>query len=108
MAYGVVELWKPKPSWHALSSEEKQGYINQLPKMLEQLMSAGVKLHGMYWSRYGSDYQFFASWEMPNQEMVEALARGLEEASWYRYFDQVAYTGKAVTLEEFLNFPTHK
>ncbi len=101
-----IELWKEKESWRKLSQQERSNYVNQLGPHIQTLIAGGVEI--VCWGAnekstdQRADYDFFAVWKFPNQEMVNQFEKLVEGSGWYNYFVQVNLSGDASSPNEIL------
>ena len=100
-----IELWKSKQAWMDLSKEEREKYMNSLGPAIQQLIDNGVQI--VSWgvnegSFNKADYDYFAVWTFPNENMAKDFEKMVEGAGWYNYFDQVNAMGNATTPQEVL------
>ncbi|WKN42931.1 DUF6616 family protein [Tunicatimonas pelagia] len=101
-----VELWKVKESWKSLSKEERANYLSKLAPAIQHFAEKGVEVVG--WGENDeetskkADYDYFAIWNFPNDELVMEFENLVEEAGWYNYFEQVNICGKPTSPEEIL------
>ena len=92
-----VELWNARPTWLALSQQQRGEYMAQLAPAIGQLLNAGVEIVG--WgindaeTPYRSNHQYLAVWKLPDQSAVSMLEATVEGAGWHRYFEQVNVRG---------------
>ena len=104
--YLYVELWKAKSEWLELSQEERQEYMSQLGPAIESLAKAGVEIVG--WATndsetpYRGDYGYIAVWKMPDKGLVQQFEETVEQAGWYKYFDQINARGELGTPESVI------
>lgn len=101
-----LELWNAKPTWKALSQEERGNYMAQIGPAVQQLLDGGAEI--ICWGvNQGNTYQraaydYFAVWNFPNQESIENFEKLVVDAGWYNYFEQVNVCGTATTPEEVI------
>ena len=100
--YGLVEFWRPRAQWYALSREGKERFVAGIRENVATLERRGAKLLGVYLCRPTSDWDGMAFWDCPNMEMVEAVAEGSESHGWYHYFEGANVAGKLQTLEDWI------
>jgi len=100
--YGLVEFWRPRPEWYALSREEKERFVEGIRENVSSLEKRGAKLLGVYLCRGSSDWDGMAFWECPNIEMAEAVAEGSESHRWYHYFEGSNFVGNVQSLEDWV------
>lgn len=101
--YGVIELWRPKSSWYALSRSEKERFLAQTRDRLGDLMKQGAEARGPFRARFASRWDAFALWEMPTLELVTGLAEANEEGGWFRYFEQEQIVGQSTTTPQYVS-----
>ena len=102
--YLYAELWNAGEEWLALSTEERQRYVESLQPGLQQVLESGVQLLGFVLNDaetpHRSDHRYLALWQMDDLEQVNALEEAVEEVGFHRYFDQVNARGRVVPPEE--------
>ena len=93
-----IELWNTKEAWNNLSKQEKADFLSQQGPTIQNLMEKGVEV--VNWgindssTAHRANYDFFAIWNFPNQEVVKEFEDILEAAGWYNYFEQVNISGE--------------
>ncbi|MEM9918892.1 MAG: DUF6616 family protein [Bacteroidota bacterium] len=98
-----VELWRAKPSWEALSTDERTAYMGQVGSAIQGLIEQGVKI--LTWSKNDEKtdrkiaYDYMAIWTFPNQELADGFQKLVEGAGWYNYFEQVNFMGAEDSVE---------
>ena len=96
-----VELWKAKPTWVALSAEERQRYIEGIGTKIEALLKDGVEIVGFSLidgdTPHRADYLYLAVWKMPTRALTEQFEASVEEAGFHDYFEQVNARGELVS-----------
>ena len=102
-ACSLVEIWRTRPEWHALSPSQKQEFHTKGQAAIRAVAAKGAKLLGIHRCRALSEggWDVFAYWQMPNVDLVVELAERLDQMGWNRYFEQINYVGKTVTAEEY-------
>ncbi|MEL6560140.1 MAG: DUF6616 family protein [Bacteroidota bacterium] len=102
----IIEQWNAKPSWLALSGEERESYMNQVGQAIEELLNNGVKV--LTWSVNDNStsrkaaYDYFAIWSFPNQEAANSFQQLVTGAGWYNYFEQTNLMGKEQSAAEVI------
>lgn len=93
----LIETFTPKPSWLALTKEQRSDYINKINISSQPLVDQGGEVVLM--SENDSDtvqrlgHQFFVIWKFPTDELARDFETlGLKE-DWYDYFDQFNVKG---------------
>ena len=93
-----VEFWNTTDAWHALSTEERGAYMNQVASATQSLIEQGVEV--LTWSKNDpatdqrAAYDYFAIWTFPNQEIADVFQQTVAQAGWYTYFEQVNTMGE--------------
>ena len=101
-----IELWKAKAAWLNLSKEERGSFLSQLGPHIQDLAKKGVEI--VSWgvnedtTSHRAAYDFFAIWNMPDDEIVKEFENIVEGAGWYTYFEQVNACGLATTPQEVI------
>jgi len=105
MIYGI-EIWNAKPAWLQLSVEERGDYMGKVGSAMEQMASNGIK--ALTWSFNDpatdekADYDYFALWTFPSQELADGFFATVKGAGWYNYFDQVNLMGAEDTAQNVI------
>ncbi len=98
-----IELWNAKQAWLDLTPAERGEYMQQVGGHIQGLIEQGVKI--LTWSindantSHRANYDYFAVWTFPNQEMADSFQQLVEGAGWYNYFEQVNVMGQENTVE---------
>tara|TARA_B110000037_G_C17036619_1_gene471898 strand:+ start:399 stop:734 length:336 start_codon:yes stop_codon:yes gene_type:complete len=101
-----IELWKAKDAWKQLSKEDRGNYVGQIGPHIQNILGKGVEI--VSWgsnentTEHRADYDFFAVWNFPNQELLDEFEAIVEGAGWYDYFEQVNLSGESTTPEEII------
>ncbi len=101
-----IELWNAKQAWLDLSQEERGNYMNQVGAHIQGLLEKGVKI--LTWSvndaatSERADYDYFALWSFPNQELADGFQQLVAGAGWYNYFEQVNVMGGEDSVENII------
>ncbi len=100
---GLVEVWRTRPEWFALSKSQRQEFLSKGQAVLSSLAERGAKLMGLHRCRSISEggWDLFAYWQMPSLDLVIELAERLDRLGWNRYFEQINYCGKTFTADEY-------
>ncbi len=105
--YLYIELWKPQPAWHALSTEERSQYMATIGPSLQQLVDDGLELVGFGLNEEETpnraDYRYVAVWRVKNRKTALLLENVVREAGWHDYFEQVNVRGRELSLIAALN-----
>jgi len=108
MKYGLMETWRPRPEWFALSAEEKEKFIESIRENVDTLEKRGNKLLGIYWTMPTSSWDGMAFWECPDAESMEAVAEGSFSHDWYRYFEGSNIAGRVQNFEQWAAHVTQR
>ncbi|MEM6377347.1 MAG: DUF6616 family protein [Bacteroidota bacterium] len=105
--YLLTEIWKPRASWFTLGERERQNYLNEkMVPLLMQMMSKGAELLRAAINENTAaekiDYMYKAVWRLPNKELSEELEKGVKEVGFYKYFEQVNFSGNPIGPEELI------
>lgn len=101
-----IELWKAKQSWIDLPAEERASYMNAMGPAIQQLLQSGVQI--VSWGTNDDntfsrlDYDYFAVWTFPNEEVAGRFEKMVEGSGWYNYFDQVNVMGTAAMPQDVI------
>jgi len=101
-----IEIWNAKPTWLALSQEERGAYMANIGPHIADLVAKGVKI--LTWSENDSNtsfragFDFFAIWSFPNQEIANDFQKLVEGAGWYNYFEQSNLMGAEDSAENVI------
>lgn len=100
--YILTEIWKARPSWLALSSEERQQFFNEkIGPFLMSLLEQGAEfLACAINDNTGTeriDYQYMAVWKLPDKAFSDRLEAGAKEVGFLDYFEQVNFSGGLIT-----------
>ena len=84
-----IGLWKPKPSWLALSQPARTAYLSKVTALTR--LRLGSKAEAIAWGQNDHAdtavrYQFFCVWRFPDPTMGQAYIDVLAENGWNDYF----------------------
>lgn len=99
--YGLVEMFRPRPEWYALSRDERRAFLDHCRREIERLLGEGIRFLGVYAGRWTGEWHGFSVCECPGPEATERWIEAAERAGWFRYFEQVNLTGRKMSLEEY-------
>lgn len=84
---GFFALWHNKRSeYHAGPAEERETGL-QIQQAFEKGRARGIKIFGLYYSRWASERQFFTFWICPNLTALEQTMDDLEQAGDFKFAD---------------------
>jgi hypothetical protein len=101
-----IEIWNAKPAWHALSAEDRANYMAQIGPHIQGLIEQGVKI--LTWSNNDANtseranFDYFAIWTFPNQELADGFQQLVAGAGWYNYFEQSNLMGKEDSVQNVI------
>lgn len=99
-----LELWKPRQAWLDLSTDERQEYIESIGPGIGGLLEQGVELVGIGTidsdTDQRADYEYWAVWKLPSEEMVSKFESEVREARFYDYFEQINARGEPRSTNE--------
>jgi hypothetical protein len=102
--YYLVESWKAKPAFLALSREEREAFFAAVGSAIDSLSGLGVQTIG--WGRADTDRQhdtsseWFAIWHAPDAELGTVFLDGVQASGWYNYFEQTNIRGRLGSVTE--------
>lgn len=92
-----LELWKPKDTWRELSLDDREAYVQSIGPSIERLLAQGVELVGIGTvdddTDQRADYDYWAVWSIPDDEMVDRFEKAVRDDGFYDYFDQINARG---------------
>lgn len=98
-----IELWKAKEAWLSLPNSEKQLYMAKMQPSIPVFLDKGAKIHSWGQSNKANDniadFNWFAVWEFPNEDLIIEFEALLDGAKWYDYFEQINISGENVGPE---------
>lgn len=97
-----VELWNPKPSWRALSQDERKAYLKRIGKAKGTLLKAKATMSLVVndpKTPYRAPYQYASVWMLEDEEGIPQLQAWAKEVGWHDYFEQITSGGKLIPLE---------
>lgn len=105
--YLYVEMWKPRPSWDALSREQRQEYLHQMTTGIEKMIGSGIELVGFAANDDGvpddAAYRYVAVWKMPNLGHVHMLEKAVKSEGWGNFFEIGNARGRLLSVDEAIN-----
>ncbi len=105
--YYLSEIYSPKPSWLALSQEERFTFFATIEAGMSALAESGVEILTMSVvdkkNVFSPPQQFFALWRFPTQESLNALLEGIEATGWHNYFETINIAGEGGDITSHLN-----
>jgi hypothetical protein len=102
--YTLLEIWRPRPEWYALSTQKKKDFVARSGEILSAVIGKGAKIIGVYRCRAASSegWDMLGYWEMPSFDLIGELADRLDKMGWNRYFEQINLVGTATTAEDYM------
>lgn len=99
--YILTEIWNAKPSWMALSQEERKTFFREkmLPVLKGAMQNGAEIIACAVNENTGTErmnYEFMAVWRFPDRKSSENLEQAAKEAGFLDYFDQVNFSGHII------------
>lgn len=100
--YILTEIWNARPSWLALSLEERQQFFHEkIGPLIMSLIEQGAEFLGCAINDNTGpermDYRYMAIWRLPDQAFSDKLEVAAKEAGFLDYFDQANFSGRIIT-----------
>jgi hypothetical protein len=103
--YLYVELWRARPTWLALSAEERKSWFDKLLSSLQEQLQSGVEPLGFAQNDadtpLSAGFDFVGAWKMPDKETAERFEKFVEDAGWHNYFEQINVRGQMMEIDVF-------
>lgn len=102
----VFELWNAKPAFLDAPATVREEIIGGVRGGIEQMAGMGIRTLG--WGRvapssdHPSGYDWFAVWEIPSPQLVDAFFSGVAASGWYDWFEQVNVSGELESVDVVL------
>lgn len=101
-----VELWKPRPEWENLPSEQREEFLCQVVHGVERMKELEVRLIGFsicdQETPHSSDFRYIAVWEMPNLGHVHMLEKAVKKEGWENFFEIINARGSLAPIDAIL------
>ena len=99
--YILTEIWNARPSWLALSADERRRFFEEkVAPFISQMMEGGAEVLGCAINdNTGTeriDYRYMAVWRLPDKASSERLEAGAKELGFLDYFDQANFSGSMI------------
>jgi hypothetical protein len=104
--YVFIVLWNAKPTWLALSRDERTAFIEQVTAKMDTVVEGGFE--ALCWAENDAEtahrakYDYVGLWKMSNEPMVRQFEDAIATTGWYDYFDQVNLRGRWSAPEDVL------
>lgn len=99
--YFYIEHWKPRPTWLALTPEDRGKFLFDVSPTLQGLTDAGAELIGYLVdgvdAKDWKDGGFLRVWRMPEKEFAPRIEAALEKAGWHEFFEPGRARGEILT-----------
>lgn len=100
--YILTEIWKARPSWVALSLEDRQQFFrDKIGPLIMGLVEQGAEFLGCAINDNTGpermDYRYMAVWKLPDKVFSDRLEADAKEAGFLDYFEQVNFSGRMIT-----------
>lgn len=104
--YFFVEMWRPKEKWLEMSPSDRAEYIESIGPSIQGLLEEGVELVGIGRNEEDvdqqADYEYWAVWKLPDEELLDAFQAAVREDGFYDYFEQINACGEPGGPKEVL------
>jgi hypothetical protein len=95
--YMVIEQWSYKPAWKALSTAERQAFVEGVGGAVAELAKAGITTLGFGINDVNTDhrstYDFWAVWQCPDVSGARAFQDAVAGSGWYNLFEHKNMVG---------------
>ena len=100
--YILTEIWRARPSWLALSTDERGRYFEEkVGPLIGGLIEQGAEFLGCAINDNTGperiDYRYMAVWKLPNKAFSDELEAAAKQAGFLDYFEQVNCSGAMIT-----------
>ncbi len=100
--YILTEIWNARPSWAALPPDERLRFFEEkVGPLLMGLIDEGAEILACAINdNTGSeriDYRYMAVWRVPDKAFGDRLEAAAKAAGFLDYFEQVNFSGNAIT-----------
>lgn len=101
--YLYVELWKFRPAWLELPTDDRKIWMDKLLAGLQQQLESGVEVVGLITNDsdtpHSSGYDFMAVWKMPDKDTAVRFEKFVEESGLHVYYEQVNTRGEVMDMD---------
>lgn len=93
-----IELWKANENWKQTSMTERSEYLSKMQPSIPAFLDKGATIIG--WGQNDkavdckANYDYFAIWSFPDEDLALQFKTLLQDANWYHYFDQINVCGE--------------
>jgi hypothetical protein len=99
--YILTEIWNAKPSWLALSPDERRRFFDEkVHPFIGKMLEGGAEIIGCAINDNSRTeriaYRYMAVWKLPGKAFSEKLETGAKELGFLDYFDQVNFSGSVI------------
>ena len=101
-----IELWKANDNWRLLDQEGRGAYLSKMQPSIPAFLDKGAQILG--WGindkidDHKGEFDYFAVWTFPDQDLLVQFKSLLQDANWYHYFDQINIAGDNQTPEPII------
>ena len=100
--YVLTEIWKARPSWGALSREERQRFFDtKINGFLGSMVSEGAEIVACAVNENAGseriEYTCMAIWKVPDAAFASRIETGAAALGFLDYFEQVNFSGSVLT-----------
>jgi hypothetical protein len=94
----VIEQWKYKSSWKALSTADREAFIQGVGQAVEMLAKQGITTLGFGLNDESTElrapYDFWAVWQCPSAAGAAAFLDAVSGSGWYDLFELKNMSGE--------------
>jgi len=106
MALIFIELFNYRPTWNELPRADRQAFTQGVLQAVTAQCSDGVEVLGWGFNDLATDrrapYDFYCVYRVPSATYQRQFEREIENAGWYKFFEQINVTGAPRTPAELL------
>lgn len=106
--YLYVEMWNAKPSWLALSLDERKRFMEKVAQAAAGLGPLGAEMLGAWVNDSDVDHRldktYFTVFKFPSKDAVKSFEAIVRDSGWYDLFDQTNSSG---AIDTFGNVMSH-
>jgi hypothetical protein len=106
--YLYVEMWNAKPTWLALSLQERRQFMAKVAVAAAALGPLGAEVLGAWVNDADVDHRldktYFTAFRFPSKEAVQSFEKIVRDSGWYDLFEQTNSSGE---IDSFGNVMAH-
>ncbi|CAI2538033.1 Uncharacterised protein [Serratia liquefaciens] len=106
MSHYLIELYSPNTRWGALSTTERQQFVDNVQLAMGSLSHLGVEILALSETDSTIDkstnHSFLGIWRFADIQTRDMLLAGIKASGWYNYFDHINAAGSDTAFENHL------